>query len=262
MVLLSPYPGKVKTETGPSKSANNDGMIRLRPRNSQSDVGLRPVVMLHGRAANYLQFAPGWGGGDVATAMAEVGCLVSSIDMGGVSLWYNSVAIGAIDAEVNALLALTGATKCDVVGWSMGGGSTLSYGLLHAAKVRTMQVFAPATDLVYFHDTSVNKTTFGPEIETGHGTAGNTAATWLNNSAPYEPKRQAATLAALCGAIPTRILHGDADTVVPITQTQALLAAMGGTPAAWSFETIPGGDHVSIVATADYTKFVSHILNH
>ena len=119
----------------------------------------------------------------------------------------------------------------------MGGLASLNWIKRNKSKVRAAVVWAPATDIAYFHDTSAGKATYAPEIEADYGGAGSWAANIVGHSPIGEPVNYR-------GLPPIRIYQGDADTTVLPSQTQAFVSAVNDPNMV--LHTVAGADHTTV----------------
>ncbi|MEV5517273.1 prolyl oligopeptidase family serine peptidase, partial [Streptomyces flaveolus] len=73
--------------------------------------------------------------------------------------------------------------------------------------------------------------------------------------APHRAREASPVARVTPGAPPFLILHGDKDTVIPVTQGQALASALEAVGAAADFRTVAGADHLWIgAAEADVER--------
>lgn len=213
-------------------------------------VGVGPgIICLHGRGASAVQYAPNsardYSPGFYANALAREGFRVMSIDDNGTTDWGSQDSTDRINEAITYLqdVAKGGAKsgKVGIMGWSMGGMATLNWLDQNIAKHACSWLWAPASDLEYFH----NNATYTAEIDAAYAQEGNR----VGNS----PIAQAANYR---GAGPIRIVHAVDDTTIPIQQSRDFVTAVGD-PGVTLFEA-PVGNHTAMfgqVTELEVVKF-------
>jgi alpha-beta hydrolase superfamily lysophospholipase len=217
-----------------------ESSVLTEPKRAKRDGSSVGVIAVHGHGGTSLQFqSAGSGSGGFTLALALAGFTVLSIDAGGPTPWADDAEMTDLTAAYNYLLNTihVASPKVCVLGWSMGGLAALNWVKRNPTLVKAACVFAPATDLAYFHDTSVGKATYAPEIEADYGGSAGWAAGIVGHAPIGEP-------ANYRGLPPVRIYHGDADTTVPLAQSQAFVNAVNDPHMA--LRVIAGRDHSSV----------------
>ena len=215
----------------------------------------RACLFFHGHGADALTWRMNTtGAGKFSTELAERGWVSIADDFAGGTPWANDANMTDIDAVYNFAVGNSTpfypycSTKVDVVGWSMGGLEALNWIKRNPAKVNRAVLWCPATELDYFHNTAPNKATYAPEIDAAYPGG---AATWAGHEPNKEPT-------AYRGLPPIRIYHGDADTTVPLAQSQGFASAVNDPNLA--LHVVPGGTHtnlfglVSVDEVADFLR--------
>lgn len=148
----------IKTEYSLGTYAAGEGQYLIVNKETPRDGTRRGILCLHGHGADATVFTPGaqsntFAVGNHARALAEAGFIVLSIDAGGPAPWANDPSMTAITAA-HTWLTGAGGAKTGVVGlvaWSMGGLNAFNWAKRNPATVSAMELFAPVTDLDYFH---------------------------------------------------------------------------------------------------------------
>lgn len=219
----------------------NENSMILRPTRYVAPADRRVILAFHGHqpptvppaTGGELGWLPGWPGGDHTQTLADDGYTILSIDGGGGSTWNNNAMLAAADGAYNYALSTLGmaGTKVGLFGWSMGGGSVLQWLKSNAARVACCMAWAPMTDLDYFHANG----TYTAEIDTAYG--GNYAA-----NSPGHKIADEYTTWRNKGAI--RLLHGTADSTVPVAKSAAFVAGVGQPQV--DLVQLAGADHTSL----------------
>ena len=211
----------IRTLYGTSLYQSGEASLLIYRKDTLFNGTAKGILAFHGHGASAAVFTPEATGntfaiGTHAAALAEAGYIVASIDAGGGVAWGNSAAMTAVTNAYDWLTSTVGAAtgKVGLLGWSMGGLTALNWAKSNKPKVATCYLFAPATDLDYFHDNA----TYTAEIDAAYG--GNYAI----NSVGYNPIDDASTFTN--AGIPMRLLHGTADAMVPPAQTTTYVAAV------------------------------------
>ncbi|MBN2451694.1 MAG: prolyl oligopeptidase family serine peptidase [Lentisphaeria bacterium] len=125
---------------------------------------------------------------------------------------------------------------------SMGGTSNLIYAVLHPEDVAGVVALCPATDLTTYHAWCRHRNegtlkAIADAIETAYGgppgTAGPQAESYTSHSAVQNVARL---------TMPTYIVHGTRDPLIPVSQPRRLMAAVGKAAHVVYVE-IPDGHH-------------------
>jgi pimeloyl-ACP methyl ester carboxylesterase len=148
----------IKTEYGLGIYAVSEGQYLVVNKDTPRDGTRRGVLCLHGHGADATVFTPGaqsntFAVGNHARTLAEAGFIVLSIDAGGPAPWSNDPSMTAITAAHTWLTGAGGAKAgiVGLVGWSMGGLNALNWVKRNPTLVSGVELFAPASDLDYFH---------------------------------------------------------------------------------------------------------------
>lgn len=178
--------------------------------------GTRPaVICCHGHGGNSSMFTAsgGWPLGLHAQALAELGYIVMSIDAGGTVPWGNQVAMDAITAAYNWLMAgRARGPRIGLMGWSMGGLTVINWSKFNPNLVSQAVAWSPAVDLIYHAQGA-----WAAEFYAAYG--GQPA--WLANSAPYDPVRSAPDYTNL--QVPIDIWHSQDDPTAPYASALAFV---------------------------------------
>lgn len=209
----------------------------------------RLIVVCHGRTPGSTHGALQWlydpnGGAAQAGApphliyLTRAGYAVMAIDAGGNTTWGNGDASsGSVKALADAIAWARANGVCHPtakvlpVGYSMGNLVVLNY----------LRVVGQAQVAGYIGEASPYN------IDTFHADALYTAEIDAAYPSGYTVSNPPSFAAGI--TVPTRLFHASDDTVVPIGQSTALLAALGSPDKALT--TIASGDHTGLFAGID-----------
>lgn len=225
-----------------------EASVLTEPKFAQRDGTSVGVIGVHGHGGNALQFqAASFSSGGPVLALVQAGFTVFSIDAGGPTPWADDAEMTAITNAYNYLQNVVHVRpgQICVIGWSMGGLAVLNWVKRNPSLVKAACVFAPATDIAYFHD---NNSGYAAEIESDYGGAGAWAANIAGHSPTGEPQNYR-------GLPPVRIYHGDVDTTVPVGQSQAFVNAVNDPNLA--LRVLAGKDHVTLFDGVTPTDIVA-----
>ena len=156
----------------------------------------------------------------------------------------------AATADLHWLLAIVraefGATHFDFVGGSMGGTSNLIYAGLHPADAASVVALCPATNLATYvpwcrQNSAPLITEIADAIETAYGGSPATQSAVFTTHSTLTNSTQL--------TMPVYLSHGEADTLIPVSQSRQLASVLAGAPV-FRYEEIPGGDHDAPLAAA------------
>jgi alpha-beta hydrolase superfamily lysophospholipase len=185
-------------------------------------------------------------------ALREAGYMIVVPDLGP-SHWMNARAVATLDAVIAGLTKSgeVDARRVHLLGTSMGAGSALIYAGRRSDSVRSVCAIFPMTDLAAW--TTERPVWLGP-IAQAQGLAPAQAATALRDLSPLQ---HAADLAKL----PVFLLHGEADTVVPVHHSRDLAAALRTAGGRVVYHEVPGGGHDDGIAANWQEALLRHILD-
>lgn len=152
----------------------------------------------------------------------------------GPSRWFNETAESIVLEMLEFLrssLRLEG--KCHVMGCSMGGGSALAFAARHKEEVRSVCDVFGITDYVRFHRESDGHR--DSMTEAFDGTPDIKPAAYL--------ERSAINLVDGLKTLPTFVIHGDADTVVPKWHSDQLVERLRAAGGYVEYVVVPGSTH-------------------
>lgn len=169
----------------------------------------------------------------------ENGFLLAVPELGG-SHWMNDTAVEMMDEVIEALLAKYGIahSKVNLVGTSMGGGSSLIYAMRSPNRIQSLCAIFPMTDFsqwVLESPCYLEKILMAHEVETSQASA------CLRMISPLHH------VPLLCH-IPMLLIHGDADSVVPVHHSRDLAAEFTMHNGRIIYREVPGIGHDDVVA--------------
>lgn len=180
------------------------------------------VVYCHGSGGDGWSEGIAGFGGEITDALCDAGFLVIGIDAGGPKVWANSTAMSAITAAITFARTNYGVkpTKCHMLGFSMGGLTSLTYANKFPANVQCVGAMNPAVDINYFHANG-----FSADIDAAWGGSGS----WFANAVTggYSPT-QAAIAGTFSSTIPMSVWFNEDDPTVTYSLIMAFKAALLG----------------------------------
>lgn len=206
------------------------------PRYHKRDQTRPGVVFIHGHGGDALQYQPGLAGpGVMFNNLVQAGFVCLSIDAGGPTPWADDDELTAISQAVTYLQnVIKVAGKVNIFGWSMGGLASLNWVKRNPILTNRAVMWAPATDIAYFH---ANSPGYATEIDADYGGA----AGWATNIAGHSPITETQNYRGLPRI---RIYQGLNDTTVPPSQTQTFVSTVNDPNLA--LVTLPTGTHVNL----------------
>jgi S-formylglutathione hydrolase FrmB len=153
----------------------------------------------------------------------------------GAGSWLKPEAEARVTALIADLVArgLADATRIHYLGTSMGGHGCLTYAARHPEIPRSVCAFFPITD---FTDWAKQFPKRAEAFAKAHGLS--EEATWAAFP-DYSPLLAASAFAIL----PVMLIHGDADTVVPVHHSQRFAAALRAQGSPVIYHEVRGGTH-------------------
>lgn len=176
----------------------------------------------------------------VREALRESGYWVVVPELGP-SHWMNARVVATLDAIIGAMSARgeSDPDRVHLLGTSMGGGSALIYASQRPQRLRSVLAMFPMTDLAVW---VAERPGYLPAISQAHGLDPADAAAKLRDLSPVH------RLAAFA-EIPVFLLHGDADTVVPVHHSRDFATALRAAGSKVTYHEVPGGGHDDGIAT-------------
>ncbi|MCE5200416.1 alpha/beta fold hydrolase [bacterium] len=166
--------------------------------------------------------------------------------------WMGPAAAADLHNLLREVRAHFGVSKFIFMSGSMGGTSNLIYSILHPEDVAGIVSFGAASDLSSYHafcrasDSSILHE-IADAIEAAYG------GLPYANQEIYQ--KHSTLLNASRIVVPTVVMHGTADAIIPVSQTRALAAAMGNKPD-FAYIEVPGGDHDSPLLHVEVVDWV------
>jgi alpha-beta hydrolase superfamily lysophospholipase len=216
----------------------------VEPRLSRRDGTCGAVIALPGRGADCRVWLPHrFEQGRHAAVLAERYTLLT-VDAGGPRAWSGRDALRAVtDAYRYATETLKAAPRVGLMGWSMGGLTALNWMARNRDLVAGCVLWTPSTDIRYFYRVDSE---YASEIEAVYG-----RRRWSRRVAAHCPARDPGTFRS---SPPTRIYVGEADEVVPPSQSAELVA--GARNPSWERIVLPGAGHSNLFGFVDPRQVV------
>ncbi|MFA6569370.1 MAG: prolyl oligopeptidase family serine peptidase [Victivallales bacterium] len=173
-------------------------------------------------------------------------------DMGG-SHWMNDTACKTLDAVIEGMIRDHGVdpARIHILGTSMGGGSGLVYVTRSSARVRSICAVFPMTDFAQW----VQETpSYLQGIADAHGVKPSEAASVLQELSPLQHTSSFAD-------IPVFLIHGDADSIVPVHHSRDFAAALKKQDSPFTYSEVPGLGHDDAIAEPFQREIVAFLTN-
>ena len=171
----------------------------------------------------------------------------------GPSHWMDAGAMATLDAIIGAMSARgeIDPGRVHLLGTSMGGGSALIYASQRPQSLRSVLAMFPMTDLAAW---SAERPGYLPAISQAHGLDPADAAARLRDLSPVH------RLASFT-EIPVFLLHGDADTVVPVHHSRDFATALRAAGGTVTYHEVPGVGHDDGIATGCQDALLEFIVH-
>ena len=223
------------------------------PPRLSGNAGARPGLVVHlyghsGSCRDYNLMRPAYA--TVRRRLWENGYWLVVPDLGG-SHWMNDAARRSLDAILDGLVRDQNVdpARLHLFGTSMGGGSSLAYAMRRPGRFRSLCAIFPMTD---FGQWMKEQPHYLPGIAQAHGVSPADAGAVLE---ALSPLRQAAAFAGT----PVFLLHGDADTVVPVHHSRDFAAALRKQGVPVTFREAPGVGHDDVIAEPFQEEIVAFL---
>lgn len=170
----------------------------------------------------------------------------------GAERWMTPRAVATLDSIIAEMIEKDGVDpdRIHLIGTSMGGGSSLIYASQRPGTLRSLCAIFPMTDLVAW----TKEVPWSLEsIAQAHGLDVNQATQALADLSPINHVESLAKT-------PIFLLHGDADTCVPVHHSRELAAALRAAGGTIVSHEVPGGGHNDGIATGWQNAMMEHIL--
>ena len=184
--------------------------------------------------------------------LREAGYWVVVPDLGP-SHWMNKRAVAILDAVTSSMVS-SGDVDRDRVhlfGTSMGGGSALAYACQRSDRLRSVCAVFPMTD---FEAWVVETPEYREKIIGAHGFDAVNPESALRT---FSPLHRVADL----GKLPVYLLHGEADSIVPVHHSRDFAAALRAIGGPVKYREVPGGGHDDGIAAGWQTDMLDFILD-
>ena len=156
--------------------------------------------------------------------------------------WMSPAAVEDMHYLLDLVRARKGADTFVFCSGSMGATGNLIYAVRHPEDVAGVVALCPATDIGSYYQWAAHQTTpvvqdIAAAIRAAYGgTPQEQASVYTEHSAVAHAGRL---------RMPLRIVHGDADAVIPVTQSRRLLQSLKPLGIEPDYLEIPGGHHDS-----------------
>lgn len=207
-----------------------------------SDTGTKPGLVLHlygrgGSCRNYNMMTAPFA--TVRQLLWERGYWLVVPDLG-TDHWMNEKATKSLDAIIEGMIRDrdVDSTRVHILGTSMGGGGGLVYVMRRPGRVRSICAFFPITDFVQWVK---EKPGYLQGIARAHGVKSSEAASVLQALSPLYH-------ASAFADVPVFLLHGDADSIVPVHHSREFAAALQEQDSPVTYREARGLGHDNAVA--------------
>lgn len=158
----------------------------------------------------------------------------------GTDHWMKDAAVKSIEAIIDGMIRDHGVDphRIHILGTSMGGGCGLIYIMRRPGRIQSICALFPMTD---FSQWVKEKPQYLPGIAAAHGVKPTEAASLLRALSPLEH-------ASAFRGIPVLLLHGDADSIVPVHHSREFAAALQKQGSPVTLREAPGLSHDNAVA--------------
>lgn len=197
----------------------------------------KAIIATHGHGADATLYVPGNFIANHFQYLADQGYWVLAVDGGGPASWFNQASEDALTGAYNYLMGLgMSSSRVGLMGWSMGGGVALNWLKANPTKAAGAFLWAPATNLGYFYGGG------NAEIDAAYAAYGGYATGSVG-------RKISDSYPAFRNICPIHVIQGDADTSVPLAQSQAFINGVNAGPGSSepvTMDIIPGGNHAGI----------------
>lgn len=200
---------------GYAPSAPNESQLLIYHKNTPLN-GTVPVILCahahNGDVSHYqpgvpTEIDPGWH----VWMLAQAGYILLATDNAGPAAWSDAAAMARLDDAYAYAMAIGGKPgKVAMMGWSMGGMTTLNWIKRNVSKVLCAWLWAPVTDLDWARTVS----NWTAEI----------TADFPGGSAGYNIHDEPQSWRGI--GVPMMLAHAPDDTVIPSTHTDTFVAAV------------------------------------
>jgi dipeptidyl aminopeptidase/acylaminoacyl peptidase len=204
--------------------------------------GAKAGVVLHlygrgGSCRDYNMMQPSYA--TVRRLLWERGYWLIVPDLG-TDHWMNDAACASLDAIIAGMVQDRGAdpARVQVLGSSMGAGSGLVYVMRRPGRIRAVCAVFPMTDFAAWAKETPG---YLSGIVQAHGCQPSAAAAVLRDLSPLQH-------AAAFASIPVFLLHGDADSKVPVHHSRDFAAALQKQGSPVTYREARGVEHDDAIA--------------
>ena len=176
---------------------------------------------------------------EVRRLLRERGYWLVIPELGG-SHWMNDAACKILDVVIEGMIRdrSVNPARVHILGTSMGGGSGLVYVTRNSSRIRSICAVFPMTDFAQWVQESP---AYLQAVATAHGVNPSAAAPVLRAISPL-------LHTASFADIPVLLMHGDADSIVPVHHSRDFAAALKKQCSPVTYREVSGVGHDDAIA--------------
>jgi dipeptidyl aminopeptidase/acylaminoacyl peptidase len=209
------------------------------------------VIHLYGRGGSHTDFNlrnPAYD--ELRRLLVQRGYFIVVPELG-TDHWMNDKAVRSLDAIVAGMVeaGAVDSARVHILGTSMGGCSGLAYIIRRPGVIRSICALFPITDAAAWMK---ERPDYAASIAAGHGVA-------ADRLAPVLKQLSAMQHINAFARVPVFLLHGDADSCVPVHHSRDFFAALRARGARVVYREVTGGGHDDGIAARHQTEMADFL---